>query len=76
MISGSSDNTIRMWNLSLYQCISVIEGVKCCDTNALYQIDKDRVISGGIYTFFIVNINKCVIEKTVVDESFGRVFLS
>ena len=74
MISGSSDNTIRMWNISLYQCISVIEGVKCCDTNALYKIDKDRVISGGIYTFFIVNINKCVIEKTVVDESFGRVF--
>ena len=73
MISGSS-KTLRLWKMSTFQCITVIEGVKCCDTNALYQIDKDRVISGGIYIITIVNIDKCTIEKEIIDESFGRVF--
>ena len=74
MISGSFDCTLRLWNMSTYQCITVIDGVDCCSTNLLYQIDKDRVIVGGEYTFSIVNIDKNVIEKTVIiDKSFRNV---
>ena len=40
------------------------------NTNSLYQIDKDRVIVGGMDKIYIVNIDKCVIEKTIKDESF------
>ena len=58
--SGSRDETLRLWNMSTYQCITVIEGVYCCSTNSLYQIDKDRVIVGERETFLIVNIDKCV----------------
>ena len=47
LISGSSDVTLRIWNMSTYQCDKVIKGVRCCFTNSLYQIDKDRVIVGG-----------------------------
>ena len=47
MISGSLDRTIRLWNMSTYQCMKVIEEVECIDNNSLYQIDNDRVIVGG-----------------------------
>ena len=71
MISGSWDATLRLWNMSTYQCITVIEGVLCCSTNSLYQIDKDRVIVGGGNSFSIVNIDKCIIEKRIEDKSLG-----
>ena len=69
---------LHLWNMSTYQCITVIEGVDCCSTNSLYQIDKDRVIVGGYDSFYIVNIDKCVIENRIDDESLGyvRCFLS
>ena len=73
IISGSWDETLRIWNMSTYQCDKVIEGVDCCFTNSLYQIDKDRVIVGGFDSFCIVNIDKCVIEKIIKDESIEYV---
>ena len=52
--------------MSTYQCDKVIEGVECCSNNSLYQIDKDRLIaSGTLNSFCIVNIDTCVIEKTI-----------
>ena len=69
MLSGSWDMTLCLWNMSTYQCITVIEGVDCRFTNSLYQIDKDRVIVGGDKSFSIVNIDKCVIENRIKDES-------
>ena len=71
MLSGSV--TLGLWNMSTYQCDKVIEGVARCSTNSLYQIDKDRVIVGGVNSFSIVNIDKCVIEKIIEDESFEGV---
>ena len=46
----------------------------CFSTNSLYQIDKDRVIVGGLNSFSIVNIDKCIIEKTIEDETLGSVY--
>ena len=65
MISGSEDEILRLWNMSTYQCGTVIEGVDCCWTHSLYQIDKDRVIVGGYNSFSIVNIDKFEIENTI-----------
>ena len=73
MISGSEDDTLLLWNMSTYQCMTVMEGVYCCWINALYQIDKDRVIVGGKNSFSIVNIDKCEIEKRIEDKSLGYV---
>ena len=73
MLYGSFDYTLRLWNMSTYQCITVIKGVDCSNTNSLYQIDKDRVIVGGANSFSIVNIDKCVIEKTINVKSIGYV---
>ena len=74
MISGSDDETLRLWNMSTYQCDKVIEGVDYCFTSSLYQIDKDRVIFGSKISFSIVNIDKCIIEKRIKDESLGYVY--
>ena len=38
------------------------------------KIDKDRVIVCGENAFPIVNIDKCIIEKTIEDESIGWVY--
>ena len=73
MISGSDDRTLRLWTMSTYQCDKVIEGVECCSTNSLYQIDNNRVIVGGKNTFTIVNIDECVIEKTIKDSSLSDI---
>ena len=73
LISGSYDKTLHIWNMSTYQCDKVIEGVDCYSNNSLYQIDKDRVIVGGYDSFSIVNIDKCIIEKIIDDESFEKV---
>ena len=77
MISGSFDKThrgtIRLWNMTTYHCDNVIGGVGCYSTNSLYQVDKDRVIVGGINSFYMVNIEKCVVEKTIEDRSIGNV---
>ena len=74
LISGSDDKTLRLWNMSTYQCDKVIEGIHCYLHNALYQIDSDRVIVGGIDSFCIVNIDKCVIEKRISDKALGSVY--
>ena len=73
LISGSIDWILRLWNMSTYQCQTVIYRVECRSRNALYQIDGDRVIVGGNKKFYIVNIDKCVIEKIVKDTLFGKV---
>ena len=73
MISGSFNDKLCLWNMSTYQCVAVIEGVKCNNNNSIYQIDKDRVIVGGWNTFSIVNIDKYTIEKKIEDESLINV---
>ena len=73
LISGSSDKTLRLWNMSTYQCTTVIEGVYCWNTNSLYMLNDDRVIVGGEKSFCIVDIDKCVIEQRIEDKSFDVV---
>ena len=65
LISGSSDETLRVWSMSTYKCETVIKKVECCDANAMYQVDKDRVIVGGDVVFCIVNIKKIAIENKI-----------
>ena len=69
MISGSADErTLHLWNMSTYHCHKVIRRVGCCWINSIYQFDNDRWIVGGIDSFCILNINRCVIEKTIENE--------
>ena len=74
MISGASDATLRLWNMSTYQCESVIKGIQCCYMNSIYQYDNDTVLVGGEQCIFIVSILKCKIEKKIEDKAIGDVF--
>ena len=60
--------------MSTYQCDKEIESVDFCFINSLYQIDKDRVIVGGVNSFSIMNIDKCIIEKRIKFESIEYVY--
>ena len=73
LISGSEDDSLRLWNMSRYQCENIIKGVTCCWSNSLYRIDKDRVIVGNKNMFYIVDIDKCKIENTVKDRQLKYV---
>ena len=75
LISGSNDPKFLLWNMSTYQCVSIISDVGCCTSNSLYQIDRDTVIVGDWNYFSIVNIssNKCKIEHCIKDEQLGFV---
>ena len=73
MISCSDDYSLRLWNMSTYQCITGFKRVDCYSNNSLYQIDKDRLIVGGVRSFHIVNIDKCVIEKKIKDRALGLI---
>ena len=51
MISGSWDETYRLWNMSTYQCETIIKGIiHCSNTNCLYQIDilNERYYSNNV----------------------------
>ena len=76
ILSADFFSMLRLWNMTTYQCETVIKGVYCYSTNSLYQIDKDRVIVGGNKSLYIVNVNidKCVVEKTIKDASIGKIF--
>lgn len=73
LISGSEDDSLRLWNMSTYRCEDIIKGVTCCWSNSLYKIDKDRVIVGNKNMFYIVDIDKCVIENIVKDKQLKYV---
>ena len=72
IISGSEDLTLRIWNISIYQCYSVIKGVECIYTNSLLEY-KNKVIVGGFQKITIVNLDKCIIEKEAINKDINRV---
>lgn len=66
LISGGDQEPLRFWSLNSYQCVTVIaDDVFCIGSNAIYQIDKDKIIVGVNFGFSFVNIEKCKLEKTV-----------
>lgn len=74
LVSASTYGTIRLWDVSTYQCITIINR-RC--SGDMYQIDRDRIIIGGFKCFAIFNISNFKIEKIINDEKllFVRGFL-
>lgn len=73
LISSFGDETLKLWDMNTYQCVSVIEGVDCYWINSLYIIHNDKVIVGSNNQITIVDINKCIIEDTIEDNILGHV---
>ena len=74
MICGSFDGPLQLWYISSNKCLKVIKNILCSSNRALYQMDKERILVGGYKGFSIINIDKCIIEKTIKDESIRYVY--
>lgn len=73
LASGSYDNTLRLWNISSYQCKRVVSNIKCWSGNSLIELDEERIISCGNKTIKIVNINKSRPEQKYKDEKLNSI---
>ena len=73
LLSGGFYGTLHIWSIKTYQSISIIDITKCIYNNCFYQIDKDRIIVGGIDTITIINVDKFMVEKIIKDEIIGSV---
>ena len=71
--AGTGKSKVQLWSMLTYQCVTIIEGVECWNKNAIYQLDKDRLITGGYYKVYIINIDKCIIEKICDIDEIGYV---
>ena len=66
MISSYFDTTICLWNMSTYQLETVFKGFQLdsqLDDNRVIVYDKQR---------YILNINKCIIEKKIKNEVYAH----
>ena len=74
LISGSYDETLRVWDLSKYQFKNIINNVMCWDKNSLIQIDSNRIVVGGGKDITIVNVNNYIIESKINNEKLNCVY--
>lgn len=68
LASISYDKNLLIWSLLTYQCVSVIRGVDCLSNNSVVRKDIDRLLIGDNDRIYIVNINKCLIEETIINK--------
>lgn len=71
LVSTSCDHIMCLWNLSVYQCITVIKNIECCSRNNIFEIGNDKIIISGKVMLTVFNINKCKIEKRKVIDTFN-----
>lgn len=68
LISGSCDLTLRFWNISTYQCITIITNVFCLTPKCLIQIDNNKIAVGGQKTLALINLDAFAIEEMFIHE--------
>lgn len=60
LLTSANDETLRIWNMDNYQCISIIEDINC---ECFLPIEDDIVIAGGFRAVYIINIKKGTFEN-------------
>ena len=73
LISGSDDKQLKFWDLD-FNNFFTMKDIHCWDTHSLYQLDKNRVIVGGIKKIIIVNIEKFYVENFIEDSRLVYVY--
>ena len=73
LVAQAEYESIKLVNMTTYQCVTKIEEIPCYSGNGIYQIDKDRVIVGGVGLINIVNLESGKKESEIVDESLDYV---
>lgn len=73
LLSKSTDNKLIIISVKSYQCISIINNIDLIGSS-IYPIDNDRVIIGGSFSIYIINLNNMIIESTIKDPKLDFVF--
>ena len=68
LVSGSWDQTIRIWNLLTYICEKSIPNVDCGERNGIIEIEDSKIIVGGGGCIQIVNYATSQVETVIRDE--------
>lgn len=68
LVSGSWDQTIRIWNLMNYICEKSIPNVDCGERNGIIEIEDSKIIVGGGGCIQIVNYATSQVETVIRDE--------
>ncbi len=74
LLSGSYQENIHIWNLSTYQCETVIKDVYCVSRNSLYQIDDNKVIAGGLNKVWVIDLLSNAVICSFEDYQLNSVF--
>ena len=71
LVSGSRDYSVKVWNLTTYQCEATINKVDCCFWNDLVQIDHNRIAVGGNNIVSFVDIVNFKLIKQIRDSDLN-----
>ena len=74
LISGAIDGLLIIWNMTTYDSVSIIKGVKCNVLGSIYPIDNKKLLCCDSLRFYIVNYDKCKIENYVEDSHLGGLY--
>ena len=73
LISGGYDSKVRIWNMTSFQCVSLIDGAFCIEANSLTRLDDNKIGVGGDRCYAIINIDKCIIEDKISMEDIDSI---
>ena len=74
LVSGAYDDDLCIWNLNTYNSIKRIPNIVCSWSNALLQIDGNRIIVGGKSKIVVINIISYTIEQNIQGSFQGDIF--
>lgn len=64
-IASSGDYTIHFWSSLSYQCVKIIKGIYCCDSNSMIERDNDKLLVGAEKIILIINLTTFEVETRV-----------
>ena len=74
LISGAWDDMLCIWNSSTYKFEEKIMNVICCWSHSLLELDKNKILVGGMKAIKIVNIEEYIIEQNIQNNELDNIW--
>ena len=73
----NGDNTLRFWDLKTNKQAAVLNGVDCCNVNALIEVSGNLILCGSLgYKVFIIDGEQKQVIKTLEYSAMADSFIS
>ena len=72
LVSGSDDETIRLWSLITYQCITTINQVNCYESKSIAE-DNSHLFIGGYESLTLINKATLLTDMIIKDKEFSMI---